>query len=135
MSSTVASSKNQSPEGNLLKSNLILSGLRNKRIPELSQMLKAYIQKKHTLDDSTNFTTLNQTLSPRANNSMVPSPKSTMFTPRNKQSQKDSTIKKEPEIFRDFKIEILNKIVDPLQEVIENEFDQRVTQETYPDDL
>jgi hypothetical protein len=99
-------------------------------------MLKEYIQKKHTIDDNTHFTTFNQTLTTRANNSIVQSPRSrsprsTIMTPRNLHS----TIKKEPEIFRDFKIEMLGKIKDPVPEVLETELDLRGPQDTLPNEL
>ena len=104
---------------------MILSGLTNKRVNLPSQVLKNHLQKTNTLDSSTVYTTFSNTLSPKTNNSMVLSPRSTIFTQINQQSQ-TLTIKKEPEIFRDFKTEILSKIVDPLPEVLETEFDKQV---------
>jgi hypothetical protein len=53
------------------------------------------------------------------------------MTPRNLHS----TIKKEPEIFRDFKIEMLGKIKDPVPEVLETELDLRGPQDTLPNEL
>ena len=107
------------------KNVMFLSGLTNKRVNLPSQVLKNHLQKTNTLDSSTVYTTFSNTLSPKTNNSMVLSPRSTIFSQINQQSQ-TLTIKKEPEIFKDFKTEILSKIVDPLPEVLETEFDKQV---------
>ena len=107
------------------KNVMILSGLTNKRVNLPSQVLKNHLQKTNTPDSSTVYTTFSNTLSPKTNNSMVLSPRSTIFSQINQQSQ-TLTIKKEPEIFKDFKTEILSKIVDPLPEVLETEFDKQV---------
>jgi len=44
---------------------------------------------------------------------------STILSPRND----TATIKREPDLFRDFKIEVVNKIVDPLPQKLEAEID------------
>ncbi len=126
MASTVVLSPRKAEREGDSKSVMILSGLTNKRVNLPSQVLKNYLQKTNTLDGSTVYTTFNNTLSPRTNNSMILSPKSTIVTQINHQQSQTSTIKKEQEIFRDFKTEILSKIVDPLPEVLETEFDKQV---------
>ena len=123
-STVVCSPKKAEREGGS-KNVMILGGLTNKRVNLPSQVLKNHLQKTNTLDSSTVYTTFSNTLSPKTNNSMVLSPRSTIFTQINQQSQ-TLTIKKEPEIFKDFKTEILSKIVDPLPEVLETEFDKQV---------
>ena len=125
IASTVVFSPRKAEREGGSKNVMILSGLTNKRVNLPSQVLKNHLQKTNTLDSSTVYTTFSNTLSPKTNNSMVLSPRSTIFTQINQQSQ-TLTIKKEPEIFRDFKTEILSKIVDPLPEVLETEFDKQV---------
>jgi hypothetical protein len=80
MVSTVVSSPRKTEQEGESKSVMILSGLKNKRVNLSSQVLKNYLQKTNTLDGSTVYTTFNNTLSPRTNNSMVLSPKSTIVT-------------------------------------------------------
>lgn len=125
IASTVVFSPRKAEREGGSKNVMILSGLTNKRVNLPSQVLKNHLQKTNTLDSSTVYTTFSNTLSPKTNNSMVLSPRSTIFTQINQQSQ-TLTIKKEPEIFKDFKTEILSKIVDPLPEVLETEFDKQV---------
>jgi hypothetical protein len=79
MASTVVSSPRKAEREGDSRSVMILSGLTNKRVNLPSQVLKNYLQKTNTLDDSTVYTTFNNTLSPRTNNSMILSPKSTII--------------------------------------------------------
>ena len=124
IASTVVFSPRKAEREGGSKNVMILSGLTNKRVNLPSQVLKNHLQKTNTLDSSTVYTTFSNTLSPKTNNSMVLSPRSTIFSQINQQSQ-TLTIKKEPEIFKDFKTEILSKIVDPLPENEEEEETQK----------
>jgi len=80
IASTVVFSPRKAEREGGSKNVMNLSGLTNKRVNLPSQVLKNHLQKTNTLDSSTVYTTFSNTLSPKTNNSMVLSPRSTIFT-------------------------------------------------------